>query len=52
MAALTEPSRMFELRPYEEGIKTLLRQTRGQGRWFELRPYEEGIKTGWVMTVL
>ena len=37
---------MFESRPYEEGIKTLIDyQKYGVRHVFESRPYEEGIKT-------
>ena len=36
---------LFESRPYEEGIKTLLSVALQRNRRFESRPYEEGIKT-------
>ena len=36
---------MFESRPYEEGIKTLLPNRLLKRRRFESRPYEEVIKT-------
>ena len=35
----------FEMRPYEEGIKTIPEALGLLNELFEMRPYEEGIKT-------